>query len=212
MKSETKVAISSEKDSDGELLNSCLSVQSHSFTELCSQGNQGEAITKTDMEFKSSDVILNSPSLILPSPILYGVVNSFSDLMSDIVLDDEVSSYIELYNTEMIRSTSDSMKLNCDSPVQPLSSDYKLCSLGTPFHLQNSSQSSLDSNFSSPIRDLKSYESNSPRMNWMMDIKPSTGAKKEQPTFGQDSSNSKSLFADLEHEGNWNNYIFGHRA
>jgi len=106
MQSETRVAISSEKESDVELLNSCLSVQSNSLTEFCSRGNQGEAFNQTDMEFKSSDVILNSPSLILPSQILYGVVSNISDLMSDTVLDDEVSSYIELYNTEMIRSTS----------------------------------------------------------------------------------------------------------
>jgi len=211
MKSETRVAISSEKESDVELPNSCLSVQSNSLTEFCSRGNQGEAFTKTDMEFKSSDVILNSPSMILPSPVLYGVASNISDLMSDMVLDDEVSSYIQLYNTEMIRSTSDSMKLNYDSPVRPLFSEYKSGSLGTPFHLQNSSQSSLDSNFSNPIRDLKSFESNSSRTNWTMDIKPSTGAKVERPPLGRDSS-SKSLFADLDHEGNWNDYIFGHRA
>jgi len=103
------------------------------------------------------------------------------------------------------------MKLNYDSPGQPLSSEYKSGSLGTSFHLQNSSQSSLDSNFSSPIGDLKSFESNSSPTNWMMDIKPSTGAKEERPPLGRDSS-SKSLFADLDHEGNWNNYIFGHKA
>lgn len=213
MNSETRLAISSEKAFDGELPNSCLSVLSNSLTELCSQGNQSEAFPKTDMEFKSSDVLtpLETPSSILPSPISLGVVNSVCDRMSDTVPDDEVSNYIELYNAEMIRSPFESMKLNVDSRVEPLPLEHRFFSPGMPFFPQNSSPSSIESNFSNPIRDLKSYESNNSPTTWMMDIKQPTGTTEQRTTLGQDT-NSISLFAELDHEVNWNNYIFGHRA
>jgi len=134
---ETRVAGSSENESGGEkLLNDCLPGESKSLKKLCSQQNQKEASSKTDVEVNPSQDILHTsgiPSLLLASPPLFGVLNSVSDRMSDMVLDDEVSSYIELYDMEMIRSGVDSMKFICDSPVPPTPSDHKPGSQGTPF-------------------------------------------------------------------------------
>jgi len=45
----------------------------------------------------------------------------------------------------------------------------------------------------------------------MMDIQQPTWGTEQRLSWGQDSS-SISLFVELDYEGNWNKYIFGHRA
>jgi len=197
------------------LLNSPLSGHSNSFTKLCSPEKQGETFTKTDIELKTSCAILHNSensTVLLPSPPLAGLLNNLSDHMSDMQLDDEVSSYIELYNMEINTSTSDSMKLNCWRPVKPVWSEHKLCSVGMPFRQQNSSPSSMDSTYWIPIRNFKRYESKGVPSTGMMNTKQFEWAKEEQPTMGRQDTTSKSLFAELDYEGNWNKYIFGQRA
>jgi len=206
MEPETRVVVSPEKWSDAELLNSPLSGHSNSFTELCLLEKQGETFTKTDIELKASCAILHNSensTVLLPSPPLAGLINNQSDHMSDMQLDDEVSSYIELYNIEMNKYTSDSMKLNLCRPINPGLSEHNLCSVGIPYQLQNSSPSSMNSTFWSPISNLKSYESKGLPSNGMMNTKQSEWAKEKQLTMGQDTT-SNSLFAELDYEGNWN--------
>lgn len=59
--------------------------------------------------------------------------------------------------------------------------------------------------------NLKSNESSGLHSNGMMDTKQSEWAKEEERAIMGHDTNSKSLFAELNYEENWNKYIFGQR-
>lgn len=123
---------------------------------------EGHVDTNTNLKLNRSHAVDNtseSDSFLSVSPPLLGASDNICNRMSDMLLDDEVSSYIELYRKKMVMSDNDSLKLSHGSSVQPASADHTICR-GTFLTLQDSPTSSSNINFLSPIHGKRTEETN----------------------------------------------------
>jgi len=190
---------------DHKLYNFQLNQPNSTITKLHSHQKNGRNGARTDPNLKSTAAVIKdkSSSLLFWSPPLFGNYGSICHRMSDLLLDAEVTSYVDLYRRHEETSPADSeLKYKSDSHVSKLPSEKTLCATGkTVSSLDSLSTTSSNAKVRSSSLKLQEMRDNSCSDGSCMDSKKTEQVKNNQLQSGHQYI-SQSLFARPNYEAN----------
>jgi len=180
----------------------------NSLTKLFSAQNQGRNSTRTSPKLNGCEAAretVESPALIRSSPPLFGEIETICHRMSDLFLDVEVKSYVDLYADNLKTCEADSgLKLVAKNSVSMLPWERTWCSTGPAVSsLESCSTTSSNAKVRNACLDLSD----------MWDTSCSDGSCKADNTKSETDMEhqlqrwhyySQSLFARPNYEANQN--------